>query len=450
MDYEQKYKEALGWMQSLYDGLHGVTKEDAEHYFPELVEDEKIKNEIIAFLRSKNGYMTPNEDWHFHNRWLAWLEKQGEQLVDKIEPKFKVGDWVVKQDGESFCNGNYAAQITNITHLGEHWFDSGSWLNAKDIRLWTINDAKDGDVLVASDGSIFLFAGVVDCACKYYVALEADNHVKINKEAKGGYWETSRVVYPATKEQRDLLFSKMKQEGYEWKPEEKKLIKMKETKFKVGDWVVSNNNGEIWQIGAKYTNKEQCLYLYNVNDVIMSITLDELNNDYHLWTIQDANDGDVLVDSYSKDSIIILYKGIDKERSILAHCGWNGYNLSIKTNELGYGGLDNTNYLPATKEQRDLLFEKMKGAGYEWDAEKKELRKIDTYQLNENPCSGCTNTKGCITCVNGDQKSTSAPRMLYSDDVIGWLRQHTCTACFDKPDEAISLRINKFKEDFGL
>lgn len=30
---------------------------------------------------------------------------------------------------------------------------------------------------------------------------------------------------------------------------------------------------------------------------------------------------------------------------------------------------------PATKEQRDLLFQKMEEAGYEWDAEKKELKK---------------------------------------------------------------------------
>lgn len=30
---------------------------------------------------------------------------------------------------------------------------------------------------------------------------------------------------------------------------------------------------------------------------------------------------------------------------------------------------------PATKEQRDLLFQKMKEASYEWDAEEKELRK---------------------------------------------------------------------------
>ena len=32
---------------------------------------------------------------------------------------------------------------------------------------------------------------------------------------------------------------------------------------------------------------------------------------------------------------------------------------------------------PATKEQRDTLFAKMKEAGYIWDAEKKELKKIE-------------------------------------------------------------------------
>lgn len=30
---------------------------------------------------------------------------------------------------------------------------------------------------------------------------------------------------------------------------------------------------------------------------------------------------------------------------------------------------------PATKEQRDLLLQKMKEAGYKWDTEKKELKK---------------------------------------------------------------------------
>ena len=50
------------------------------------------------------------------------------------------------------------------------------------------------------------------------------------------------------------------------------------------------------------------------------IGFDEESDSYslsncHLWTINDANDGDVLVDSYSKDSIIILYKGLIKNEA---------------------------------------------------------------------------------------------------------------------------------------
>ena len=39
MNYEKKYKDALIWMASLYDGLHGKTKEEAERFFPELKEN---------------------------------------------------------------------------------------------------------------------------------------------------------------------------------------------------------------------------------------------------------------------------------------------------------------------------------------------------------------------------------------------------------------------------
>ena len=170
-------------------------------------------------------------------------------------------------------------------------------------------------------------------------------------------------------------------EYYDWIKKQSEQTHMTKTsdkelepKFKVDDWVVSNNDGEVWQIGSIYYVTGQCCFLYNKNRDRIGVTKEELDSDFHLWTIKDAKEGDVLVDSYSKDSILILYKGIDKERSILAHCGWNGYNLFVPSDGLGYGELDNTDYLPATKEQRDLLFQKMKQAGFEWDAEKKELR----------------------------------------------------------------------------
>jgi hypothetical protein len=89
MDYEKKYKEALSWMQSLYNGLHGATKKDAEHFFPELKEseDEKIRKELIAIYsvgakaNAKTGDI-PDKDI------VAWLEKQGKQketLCDKCK-----------------------------------------------------------------------------------------------------------------------------------------------------------------------------------------------------------------------------------------------------------------------------------------------------------------------------------------------------------------------------
>ena len=42
--------------------------------------------------------------------------------------------------------------------------------------------------------------------------------------------------------------------------------------------------------------------------------------------------------------------------------------------------LCSTDVHPATKEQRDLLFQKMKEAGYEWNDEKKELKMAESVQ----------------------------------------------------------------------
>lgn len=61
----------------MYDGLHGKTKEEAEHFFPELKEseDEKIRKAIITFFESEDDNTTyalvPKKDI------LTWLEKQG-------------------------------------------------------------------------------------------------------------------------------------------------------------------------------------------------------------------------------------------------------------------------------------------------------------------------------------------------------------------------------------
>jgi len=95
----------------------------------------------------------------------------------------------------------------------------------------------------------------------------------------------------------------------------------------------------------------------------------------HLWTIQDAKDGDVL--AYNDGSLTIFRYRLS---------GLNaGLYMSyvLLTDKIEFKQTCVSNSHPATKEQRDLLFQKMKEAGYEWDADKKELRKIKQHAWNE-------------------------------------------------------------------
>lgn len=145
------------------------------------------------------------------------------ELELPVEPKFKAGDWVVKKDGTPFYGGNYAEQITNIEDDGGLkciWFSSGTWLRDKDIRLWTIQDAKDGDVL-ALNGKPFIYSHNKYGKNYCYIDDCGQFRVNFNLVLEGN------CVCPATKQERDLLFSKMRKVGYEWDEKKKELRKIK-------------------------------------------------------------------------------------------------------------------------------------------------------------------------------------------------------------------------------
>lgn len=95
---EQKakaYDEAVGNMRKFRDALNNheeldlwvLKKEivkDIEYYFPELKEneDEKIRKDIISYLRSEKIVKRYISDIEF-DKWIAWLEKQGESIKIK-------------------------------------------------------------------------------------------------------------------------------------------------------------------------------------------------------------------------------------------------------------------------------------------------------------------------------------------------------------------------------
>jgi hypothetical protein len=160
----------------------------------------------------------------------------------------------------------------------------------------------------------------------------------------------------------------------EYKLVEQKPVDKIEPKFKIDDWIT---NGEYtWNV----INIQPLDYiLQSQNGDVVDDTISHVDEHFHLWTIQDAKDGDVL---YCKkrvidnNEVILIYSGINTRNNVDSYCRYNsklGFNTYI-TNVLD---AERDFITPATKEQRDLLFQKMKEAGYEWDAEKKELKKIE-------------------------------------------------------------------------
>ena len=203
MDYEKKYKEALGKAQEFYNDKDNIWYANAEgmleEIFPELKESEdecveKIRKDIISYLN--NRQITSIAESSATEKWLTWLEKQGEQKpilsydalregigyfgitqyqidnwlkkyvvvekqceqksIDKVESKFHKGDlvrlkngdgleWIVK---EVHSDGYYTivcADRDDFIYLDDKWelvrksidnaepkFHEGEWITIKE------------------------------------------------------------------------------------------------------------------------------------------------------------------------------------------------------------------------------------------------------------------------------------------------------------------------------
>ena len=195
-------------------------------FFPELKEseDERIRNQIINFIEE---YGNPIHcEWQ--KDWIAWLEKQGEQKpTDKVKPKFKVGDIITHN------TANFIFKIINVGSNGyevvnkENYKKTISFDNEDNYHLWTIADAKDGDILVTENKNIFIFKSISDCTIYDYFRLYfgkfSENFSAVNGKVAV---QPPTDCVPATKEQRDTLMKAMADAGYTFDFEKKELKKL--------------------------------------------------------------------------------------------------------------------------------------------------------------------------------------------------------------------------------
>lgn len=307
MDYEQKYKEALERMKSWARGEHPEcfteAQKAAEFVFPELTEseDERMRKELLDYLHTRQ-VVEGLTDTKVKMDWVTWLEKQkAKEDLDRMAP--------IYEDKESF-----------------------------ESDIDTINPKfKVGDVmrtLQEADGNITSgLPVVVSIDDKYYHCI-------------------SELI--AIKDQDDYEYPPMNRMQ---EPTDKV-----EPKFKVGNFIVNNNNGTVFQV-TKISDGEYCIsHLYDSFEEYTSIT--DVDKNYHLWVIEDAKEGDVLAGRFG----IFLFKG-----KIYGYCGL----LSDDTFIMSTGDNEWTKCLhPATNVQRDLLFVKMRTSGYKWNDQKKRLEHL--------------------------------------------------------------------------
>jgi len=164
--------------------------------------------------------------------------------------------------------------------------------------------------------------------------------------------------------------------------------KVVESKFHEGDWI-TNGIETVQIIGYDIDYGYQVDYKGN----LQHRDTDIIEKDYHLWTIQDAKEGDVLSYNYNDADWILIYKNIISAKSddvpydiLMYHALFTGTNFYdngtiVMVNDNGIVVMVSENhgsyFTPATKEQYNILKKAMSASEYEWDAVKKELKKIE-------------------------------------------------------------------------
>ncbi len=148
---------------------------------------------------------------------------------------------------------------------------------------------------------------------------------------------------------------------------EQKADKIK-PKFHGGDWLVSVEHGNVVRVLEVLKDNYRLDFDGNT---IGTLCTELIDKDYRLWNItKDAKPGDVLAGHES----YVIFKEIDG-LNIKCHCTYHymGFKPSFYINTLQ----NKDAFHPATKEQRDALMKAMANAGYTFDFEKKELKKIE-------------------------------------------------------------------------
>ena len=304
IDYKKELEKALETIKSYKGSI--ITDDIIEKSFGILEEDKSIKEILLSNISS---FVFIDEKTR--ERWISWIKNK-----KKETSKFKVGDWVVTECGD-------IAQVISIDPDYGYIFDNEivgqvSFKKEDSLRLWNILDSKSGDILVkkTEDQEFpFIYSGsLIDQLPGGICGFSRVDGVRKFISKPELPWKprySCSNVYPATEDQRDELMKAIEESGYEWDSISKELKnkEIKNSRYNIGDWLVSYTNGKrnLIQIsGISWGFKK---YSYNSYETWEERTSDFKDIDicYHPWSKDDVKPGDILSDN-NIDKLIVIVK----------------------------------------------------------------------------------------------------------------------------------------------
>ena len=369
-NYEKKYKELVGKIDKAYlYAQTDSTKAVLEEIRPELKDSRNEK--IRKAIRYAIGQSTHSDGTLINGvsskEALAWLEKQGKEISwkpskEEMDVLYSLA-YITNQYDE-----HKEEVITRLYQdLKREFFNSSSYENM-------FPNTEDG-VRRRSTIQVLEYARSLDTYNQYGKADIDKNIAWLEKQGKNNMGiseatkqELENNLNKALEKETPESLNKFFDEQDEHKPDDE--VK---PKFKVGNWIIYKDS--IWKVcNISLLNYYELL---KINNEVSTRRIEDVDKNARLWTIEDAKDGDALVD---EDNNIGIYKEIDGiywDSYIYLGCDGKLRGFSIG------GSHKQANTRPATKEQCDALMKAMANAGYKWDAEKLELRKIEAEELTE-------------------------------------------------------------------
>ncbi len=343
----ERYDEALRRARKLKEDPTSVFYEYspsdgdtiADYIFPELKEseDEKIRKAIISGMtaiknnqKKKTFADIPIDDC------IAWLEKQSEQ-------KNKINSYNITF--EDVLVLECCMKTIKITEGGDELYEMLVPLYDKIHNAYLAE--KQGEQKPSEEYNI---TGIG------------------SKHAQGKLGEMIKNLKPVDNSNRVEPKDYNSIDPHFMKPVDKV-----EPKFHEGEWIV-------WQDKCYKVNYNGCGYeLVDQNGLSTSLEYGIIDENAHLFNIQDAKAGDVIYSKHNTEDFewIGIFKSLDE--GVHFYGFWNNVTKTFKVcnNEIFVLYDD---FSLATKEQRNMLMEAITEAGYEWDANELEAKKIENVQ----------------------------------------------------------------------